>query len=341
MAHAEPLTLHLKSPFRIAHGSSTIRENVLARIGDGVGEGAMPPYYGYRMEDVLAYLHALDSSRLLGHGTFHLEDALDALPDGPAPARAAADLALHDHWGKQLGYPLYRLWGLDPERTPESSVTLSIPTSMDELQTSVEKVADFPFLKLKLGSGSIERDLEIVRAVRGATPARLCVDANGGWSVEQAAGLIPQLGELGVEFVEQPVASGDHNEWRRLQALLPDGRPFIIADESVQGPADVLALAGVADGINVKLMKTGGLRGARRLIDLARTLNLKVMLGCMIESSVAITAAAHLAPLADYADLDGNIDLVQDPFNGAWLENGHIHLPAPPRPRRHRQPRCR
>ncbi|HET6566358.1 MAG TPA: dipeptide epimerase [Rhodothermales bacterium] len=327
---AEPLILRLKSPFRIAHGSSTVRENVLTRIGDGFGEGAMPPYYGFQMDEVLRYLRALDPDRLLGGNPFHLQDALDALPAGPAPARAAADMALHDHWGKLLGLPLYRLLGLNPERAPLSSVTLSIPESADELRASIRRIAHLPILKLKLGTGNIERDSEIVREVREATAARLCVDANGAWSVQEAARIIPELRAFAVDFVEQPIAAGNHDGWHELRSLLPPGGPLIIADESIQGPQDVLALAGAADGINVKLMKTGGLRGALRLIGLARSLDMKVMLGCMIESSLAVTAAAHLAPLADFADLDGNLDLAQDPFNGASLDNGRLRLPDAP-----------
>lgn len=327
---AEPLTLHLRTPFRIAYGSSTVRENVLVRIGDGVGEGALPPYYAYRIDEVLAYLQGLDADRLLGNGAFYLEDALDLLPPGPAPARAAADIALHDHWGRTLGFPLYQLWGLNPASAPVSSITLSIPETLDALRTRARSVADLPLLKLKLGSGSLERDEQIVRTVREETRAQVCVDANGSWSVEEAVMLIPRLGDLGVLFVEQPIAAGDHESWRRLRASLPPEHPTLIADESIQQPADVLALADSIDGINIKLTKTGGIRGARRMIELARALGLSVMLGCMIESSVAITAAAHLAPLVDFADLDGNIDLVRDPFSGMKLVQGQIHLPTDP-----------
>jgi L-alanine-DL-glutamate epimerase-like enolase superfamily enzyme len=325
----EPLLLHLKTPFRIAHGTSTTRQNVLVRLGDGVGEGALPPYYPYDFADVRAYLEALDADSLLAD-PFVLEDALDHLPPGPAPALAAIDIALHDHWAKQLGYPLYQLWGLNPARAPVSSVTLSIPDDEEHLRRQIQDFADFPILKLKLGAGDIAKDEAIVRAARRVTDAQICVDANGAWSVEEAAVIIPRLAGYNVQFVEQPLGVDPHEDWLRLRERLPADAPPLFADESIQTASDILALRGAIDGVNLKLTKAGGLRGTRRLLTLARSLGLQVMLGCMIESSVALTAAAHLAPLVDYADLDGYLLLAHDPFRGVTMDRGRIQLPTSP-----------
>ncbi|MFQ5568517.1 MAG: mandelate racemase/muconate lactonizing enzyme family protein [Rhodothermales bacterium] len=324
------LELTLNTPFRIAHGTSTTRTNVLLRFGDGVGEGALPPYYPWRFDEVRAYLEAIDPDRLLGKDPLALEDALDRLPPGPAPAHSAIDLALHDHWGKQLGLPLYCLWGLSPTQAPPTSITLSIPEQLDDLPHTIQAFDGFPILKLKLGTGSLERDEAIVRTAREVTDAQLCVDANSAWSIEDAARIIPRLARYDLLFIEQPLPPDTHDAWRQLRRRLPDKVPPLIADESIQTAADVLALADIVDGINLKLTKAGGLRATRRLMSLARALNLKVMLGCMIESSVALTAAAHLAPLADFADLDSYLHLADDPFDGVTVEQGRLVLPDRP-----------
>lgn len=323
----EPLELHLKTPFRIAHGTSTTRTNVLVRLGDGVGEGALPPYYPYTFEAVNTYLDELDSDALLGDDPLALEDALDRLPPGPAPARTAIDIALHDHWGRQLGHPLYRLWGLNPDRAPLSTITLSIPETLDVLPAQIEALAAFPILKLKLGTGDLARDEAIVRTARQTTDTQLCADANGAWSLDEATHIIPRLAAYDLLFVEQPLPKNEVNSWLYLRHRLPDHAPLLIADESIQSAADILALAEAIDGVNLKLAKAGGLRETRRMIALARALGLQVMLGCMIESSVALTAAAHLAPLVDFADLDGYLHLANDPFEGMTMEQGRIGLP--------------
>lgn len=328
--NAEPLTLTLKTPFRIAHGTSTQRTNLLVRFGDALGEGALPPYYGLSLEDARAYVRGLDAALLHDPGPLALERVLGRLPAGPAPARAAVDIALHDHWGRQLGHPLARLWGLDPSDAPLSSFTLSIPDDLNALRKALRAAESFPVLKLKLGTGDVRRDEAIVRTAREATAARLCVDANGAWSIDEAAALIPRLAGYDLLFVEEPVQRGGPAAWHRLRQALPPAMPPLIADESVQGPADILALRGAADGINVKLAKAGGLRAARQWITLARALDLSVLVGCMVESAVAVTAAAHLAPLADFADLDAGLLLAHDPFSGMVLERGRIHLPDGP-----------
>lgn len=326
----QSLTLRLRTPFRIAHGTSTERHNVLVRLGEGVGEGALPPYYGFTLRDVEAYLRMIDAEALLRSNPPPIEHLIADLPPGPAPARAALDVALHDHWGKRLGHPLYRLWGLDPARAPVSARTLGIPESEEAFRQSLARHRDAPILKLKLGTGSVERDEAIIRIAREETPARLCVDANSAWTVREAADLLPRLSEYDLMFIEQPIAAGNPDDWHMLRRLLPSEVPLLIADESAHVADDAIMLAGAADGVNVKLAKTGGLREARRMITVARALDMKVLLGCMIESSVAITAAAHLAPLADFLDLDGAAHLANDPFSGMRFENGVITLPDAP-----------
>jgi L-alanine-DL-glutamate epimerase-like enolase superfamily enzyme len=324
----EAITLHLETPFRIAHGTSTARQNVLVHLGEGVGEGALAPYYGHRLAEVVAYVESLEPEVLLGDDPLALEDSLDRLPPGPPPARAAIDIALHDHWAQQLGQPLHRLWGLNPARTPLSSLTIGITQDENELRQQVRTLAHFPILKLKLGTGDLEADEATVRLVRQETEARLCVDANCAWTVEEAVHIIHRLTDYDLLFIEQPIPHTDVAEWHRLRRLLPKNLPPLIADESAVRPRDIPPLAGAAEGINIKLSKAGGLREARRMIYLARALGMKVMLGCMVESSVAITAAAHLSPLVDFADLDGHLNLVNDPYLGVALEAGRISLPS-------------
>jgi len=326
----EPITLDLAIPFSIAHGTSTARHNVLVHLGDGIGEAALPPYYGVSQRDVIGYVQSLDPETLLGADPLALEEALDRLPPEPAAARAAVDVALHDHWARQLGYPLYRLWGLSAARAPASSWTIPITTDVDELRGRVRAAAAFPILKLKLGSGDLETDETMVRVAREETDAALCVDANCGWSVEEAAAIIPRLAAYDLLFIEQPLPQHGVDRWHVLRRRLPEGMPPLIADESVQQAADIPALAGAADGINVKIAKAGGLREARRMITLARALGMQVMIGCMVETSVGVTAAAQLAPLVDYADLDGNLLLVRDPYVGATLDAGRLSLPDEP-----------
>jgi L-Ala-D/L-Glu epimerase len=323
----QPITLNLKTPFRIAHGTSYARHNVLVHLGDGVGEGAPVSHYGYNQAQAVDYLRGLDLEALLGDDPLALEDVLDRLPPGPAPARAAFDVALHDHWARTLGYPLYRLWGLNPERTPLSSLTISMTEDEAELRRRLRTAERFPILKLKLGSGDLDADEAIVRIAREESEVRLCVDANSAWRVDEALRIIPRLAAYGLLFVEQPIAVDDVAGWHRLRRSLPDDLPPLIADESIRGPGDVLALHGAIHGINIKITKVGGLRAARRMIGLARALDMQVMLGCMVESSVGITAAAHLSPLVDFADLDGNLDVINDPYCGVKMEAGRLHLP--------------
>jgi len=320
----EPITLDLKTPFRIAHGTYSHRHNVLVRLDEGLGEAAAVVYYGETQEVILDYLKTVPD---LGDDPFDFEAVLKRLPPGSKAARAAIDVALHDLWGKRIGQPLYRLFGLNPEALPETSFTIA----MDEPEEMGRqaKASGYPILKIKLGGG---RDEAMVAAIRKATDARLRVDANAGWSREEAARLVPRLAEYDLELVEQPLAADDLEGLRWLRKHLKEAGVTvpIVADESVHTSKDVAQLAGAVDGIVVKVMKTEGLREALRTIHTARAHDLQVMLSCMVETSVGVTAAAHLAPLCDYADLDGPLLISNDPYRGLCYEGARMTLPEGP-----------
>ena len=325
---AETVRLDLIHPFRIAREVSDHRQNVIVRVSDGestgIGEAAPSPYYGENAGSVLRALE--DVPGLLGADPFELEETMDRLasklPRDPS-ARAAVDIALHDLAARRLGVPLYRWLGLDPAKTPVTSYTIGIDEP-ETVRRKVREAAGYPALKVKLGS---EKDLEIMRTIRDETDARIRIDANAGWTADQAVEMVERLSEFGVELVEQPLPPGSPGDWRRVReaASMP-----VFADESVLVSRDVPALSGLVDGVNVKLMKCGGVREALRLIHTARAHGMAVMIGCMIETSAAITAAAHLSPLADYADLDSNLLISNDPFTGATVRKGRLVLPEGP-----------
>ncbi|MEO8179987.1 MAG: dipeptide epimerase [Deltaproteobacteria bacterium] len=314
----QPLTLRLIHPFGIAHGVSGSRDNVLVHVDGGVGEAAAVPYHGETPEGISQYLRGIRLEHV--KDPLELEDLLAALPAGSAAARAAVDMALHDAWGQALNQPLYRLLGLNPERIAPSSFT--IPIGPIEQMSDRVREADAPVLKLKLGT---DTDAERLAALRSLTAAPLRVDANGGWTREQAERMLPLLAEHGVELVEQPLPPGDLEGLQRLSKLR--SRPPIFVDESIKSSADVLAHRGLVEGVVIKLAKSGGIRPAREHISIARAIGLEVMLSCMIESSVAVTAAAHLAPLAQYVDLDGPLLIENDPYRGVRYEHGRLRLP--------------
>lgn len=320
----EPITLDLKTPFRIAHGTSQQRFNVLVRLDEGVGEAPAVTYYGETQEVILQYLAQVPD---LGNDPFDMDAVLSRLPAGSRAARAAIDVALHDLWGKRLGQPLYRLFGLNPEVLPLTSFTIA----MDEPEEMARqaKASGYPIIKIKLGGG---RDEEIVAAIRKATDAILRVDANAGWSREEAARLIPRLAEFGLELVEQPLAAEDLEGFRWLRQKMKEAgvKVPIVADESVKTSRDVARMAGAVDGVVVKLMKTKGLRDALRAIHTARAHDMQVMLSCMVETSVGVTAAAHLAPLCDFVDLDGPLLIKNDPYDGLHYQGARMILPERP-----------
>jgi len=316
----EPLDLHLRTTFTLATGSSDVRHNVLVRVDEGLGEAPIVPYYKETTQGVMDYVAQVAPT--LGDDPFQLEDILARLPRMSAAGRAAIDVALHDLVGKRLGIPLYKLFGLNPARAPETSFTVAIDKP-GAMATRAQE-SGMPIIKVKLGAGD---DVAIVRAIRNATNARLRVDANAGWTREQAAAIIPQLAEFQVEFVEQPLPREDIEGFHWLK---PRVKAPIFADESAQTERDLPRLAGAIDGVVVKLMKAGGLRGALRTMAVARALDMQIMLSCMVESSLGVTAAAHIAPLADYADLDGPLLITNDPFVGLRYEGARMILPDGP-----------
>jgi len=325
----EPATLNLRTTFRIAHGASDQRHNVIVRLDEGVGEAAAVPFYGDTQASLMDYLAGVGDALggALGDDPFLIDEVLRRRPPGSQAARAAIDIALHDLWGKRLGQPLYRLYGLDPKRMPQTSFTIA----MDEPDVMARRAREsgYPIIKIKLGSSD---DEAIVAAIRQASSARLRVDANAGWSREQAAALIPRLAQYDLEFIEQPLEAGDIEglPWLR-QALRAQGVSVpIFVDESVKTARDVAAHAGVVDGVVIKLMKTGGMREALCAIHTARALDMQIMLSCMVESSVGVTAAAHLAPLCDYADLDGPLLIKDDPYQGLQYQGANMILPDLP-----------
>lgn len=318
---AEPLDLHLRTTFTIAHGASDARHNVLIRIDGGVGEAPIVPYYHESPQGVMDYVAQV--APLLGDDPFQLQDVLTRLPRASASGYAAIDMALHDLVGKRLGIPLYQFFGLNPARVPETSFTIGI--DKPEVMAARARESGLPILKIKVGTG--DEDVARIRAIRSATQARLRLDANAGWTREQAAELIPQLADYDIEFVEQPLARED---WEGLRWLKQRVSVPIFADESAQTEHDLPKLAGAIDGVVVKLMKAGGLRGALKTMAVARALDMQVMLSCMVESSVGVTAAAHIAPLADYCDLDGPLLIANDPFVGLRYDGAKIILPDGP-----------
>ena len=321
----EPITLNLKTTFRIAHGADDQRFNVLVHIDEGVGEAPAVPYYGETQEKIVAYLKTIPD---LGDDVFDIDGILARLPAGSRAGRAAVDIALHDLWGKRLGQPLYRLFGLNPGHLPQTSFTIA----MDEPEVMAQRAADsgYPILKVKLGGEA--SDEKLVAAIRKATNARLRVDANAGWSREQALELIPRLAEYDLEFVEQPLAANDLEGffWLKEKLRLQKVKLPIFADESAQTSRDIARMAGAVDGVVVKLMKTEGLRDAMRAIHTARAHDMQIMLSCMVESSVGVTAAAHLAPMCEFIDLDGPLLIKNDPYVGLRYSGASISLPDAP-----------
>ena len=328
----EIVTLRTKNPFIIARGGDSeyrvVQITVTADDGTtGWGEAAPSKYYGETADTVVQVLP------LLAAAIEHADAwSLDAIEHTLATtirfngsARAGVSAALHDLAGKRLGAPLYRVWGLDPAASPMTSFTIGIAPDEKTLRQRVEDAASYPVLKIKLGTNWDER---IVRVVRELAPKKvLRVDANAAWTPKSTLRIVPLLQELGVEFVEQPLHPGDLDGLRfvRDRSALP-----IIADESCLVSGDIPKLAGVVDGINIKLAKCGGLREALRMIATARAHDMLVMAGCMIESSLGITAAAHFAPLLDCADFDGAALVSNDPYVGATIEGGVIRVPDTP-----------
>ncbi len=317
--------LKLVHPFRIARRAvDEFRQVISVEIDGGLGETAPARFYGETVETVQVAFDILDAG---------LDGNLDAIESVMSElesvlgrnyaAKSAIDMALHDRLGKKLGVPLYQLWGLDPKATPLTTFTIGIDEP-EIMQQKVREAEAYPFLKVKLGT---DRDLELIRALREVTDKPIYVDANTAWTPKESVRMIRELAPYGVELIEQPTKPDDLEglKFVREHSELP-----IFADESVKRAADIPSLVGCVDGINIKLVKCGGLLEAMRIIHIARAHGLQVMIGCMIESSLGITAAAHLTPLVDYADLDGHLLVANDPYRGVTLEKGKLILPDLP-----------
>jgi L-alanine-DL-glutamate epimerase-like enolase superfamily enzyme len=280
------------------------------------------PYYGETQQGIIEYLKSVPE---LGDDPFDLDAVLAQRPVGSRAGRSAIDEALYDLWGKKLGQPLYKLFGLNPNNLPLTSFTIG----MDEPEVMAEqaKASGHPILKIKLGS---DKDEAILKAIREVTSAKLRVDANAGWSREQALEIIPRLQEYDLEFIEQPLAVEDVDGYFWLKDRLRAQRVdiHIFADETAKNSHDVAKLAGAIDGVVVKTMKSEGIREALRMIHTARAHDMQIMLSCMVETSVGVTAAAHLAPLCDYADLDGPLLIKNDPYRGLTYDGAKMTLPV-------------
>jgi len=320
-----PLALPLKHPFKIARGEENVAHTLLFRLRDGevegLGEATPIERYGESVDTVREYFasHALAS-----RDPFQLETLID--PNIPAAARAGLDLALHDLIGKKLGVPLYALLGLDPADTPTTSFTIGISDPETTLRKLAE-IGDHPVLKVKLGLGSAREQVETIAAIRDRYTGAIRIDANEGWSVDEAISILAELAKYDIEFCEQPIPAGSPEG---LRAVRERSRIQIVTDEDSLVASDLGRLIGCVDGVNVKLAKTGGIRGALAMIHTARALGMKVMLGCMVESAIAATAAAHISPLVDWADIDGPFLTASDPFVGVQYDNGKLVLPSAP-----------
>lgn len=320
-----PYTLELTHTFTVASNSRTTTPVMMVEVErDGVtgfGEASMPPYLGESHATASAFLSKVDLAKY--PDPFILEDILkdiDAIAPGNCAAKAAVDIALHDWVGKKMDQPWYRIWGIDPSKTPVTTFTIGIDTP-EVVRQKTKEAGVYKVLKVKLGR---DNDKEMIETIREVTDTPIRVDVNQGWKDRVAAlTMIEWLSRKGIEFVEQPMPKEqvDDLAWLRERSPLP-----IIGDEGVQRLSDISRARGVYDGINIKLMKCTGMREARAMIMLARALGLKVMIGCMTETSCAISAAAQLSPLADYADLDGAVLIKNDLFDGARIVDGKITL---------------
>ncbi len=317
--------LHPRVPFGISRGVKTFVENLFVSLSGHIGEAAPVTYLGQTGEVLLNQATAIRVP------DFYVERPQEAiqeiaaiLPDFPS-LLAAIDMAIHSAWAAGQGQPLYRLWGIEAKNAPASSFTIGLDTP-ERMVERLESSGDFPILKIKLGG---QDDVARLKAIRQATTKTLRIDANEGWDRQTARWWIECLPNWNVDLVEQPLPRGDREGLLELNRI-NQGRIPIILDESVRTSHNIPGILGTCDGINIKLAKCGGLLEARKMIHLAREHNLRIMVGCMLESSLGITAAAHLAPFADFVDLDGAVLLADDPFDGVWFEKGQVRFPGRP-----------
>ena len=325
-----PYELKLRHVFTVATYSRTTTPDIQVELTyDGVtgyGEASMPPYLGQSVQTVTTFLNKVDLSQF--NDPFQMEDILtyvDSLSAGDGAAKAAIDIALHDLVGKLLGAPWYRIWGLDAAKAPNTTFTIGIDTKEVVRQKTLECADKFNILKVKLGR---DNDKEMIETIRSVTNLPIAVDANQGWTDrEKALDMIHWLKERGIVMVEQPMPKEqlDDMAWLTERSPLPT-----FADEAIQRLADIRRIEGAYTGINIKLMKCTGMREAWKMLNYARARGMKVMVGCMTETSCAVSAAAQLSPVVDFADLDGNLLIANDRFKGMEVVKGKITLPDRP-----------
>ena len=318
------LELRLVHPFKITRSEESIARTVLFRLRwrdiEAVGESSPTPRYVESLQSIRAWYeqHPLHSQI-----PYRLETLLDGIP--PA-ARCGLDVALHDLIGKDVGKPLYELLGLEPLNTPQTSFTVGIADRSLTLQ-KVAEIGDHPVMKVKLGLGTPQEQVETIALIRSRYSGTIRIDANEGWTPESAVGILKELERYDIEFCEQPIPAGTPERLRYIKERV---RIPIVTDEDSKDASDLPALYNCVDGINVKLVKCGGIRGALAMIHTARAMGLKIMLGCMVESAILSTAAAHLSPLVDWADIDGPFLTAHDPFRGVTYRKGKLVVPDAP-----------
>lgn len=325
-----PYELLLEHTFTVATNSRKTTPDVQVEIQYdgfvGYGEASMPPYLGHTVDSVCAFLQKVNLEQF--PDPFCIEDILayvDSLSPGDEPAKAAIDIALHDLVGKLLGQPWYRIWGLDASKAPNTTFTIGIDTPEIVRQKTLECADRFNILKVKVG---LDSDKQMMQTIREVTDLPIAVDANQGWQDKyHALEMIYWLKEHGIVMVEQPMSKDklDDIAWITERSPLP-----IFADESIQRLKDVPSIKGAFHGINIKLMKCTGMHEAHKMLNYARAEGMKVMMGCMVETSCATTAAAHLSPSVDFADLDGNLLITNDRFEGMTVVEGKMTLPDRP-----------
>ena len=326
----EPYELQLRHTFTVASYSRTTTPDVQVKIEydgfTGYGEASMPPYLGQTVESVTAFLNKVDLGQF--RDPFQIDDILtyvDGINEGDAAAKAAVDIALHDLVGKMIGHPWYRIWGLDPSKAPDTTFTIGIDTADVVREKTKECAGQFNILKVKVG---LDNDKEMIETIREITDLPIAVDANQGWKdKDKALEMIHWLAEHGVVMVEQPMPKEmlDENAWITENSPLPT-----FADEAIQRLKDIPSIKGAYTGINIKLMKCTGMREAWKMANYAHAEGMRVMVGCMTETSCAVSAAAQLSPVVDFADLDGNLLISNDRFEGMTVVKGKITLPDRP-----------
>ncbi len=321
--HFKTLRIKTGKPFRISRGATVEKDIIIVQVDSGIGEGAAYTTYGETLQGNLQFLEEKIKPVLDKHGPFELEEIhneLESISPHFNGVKMAVDMAIYDNIGKVLGIPVYRFLGLSP-RPVQTSYTIGID-DLEVMQRDVELHQDFKVFKIKVGTG---KEMEVIGAIREVTDKPLRLDANEAWEPKEAVRKVNQILDKfdNIEFIEQPVPRWDINGLTYVKENVPIP---VIADESFHKLHDLKRLSDAVDGVNIKLAKTGGIYEALKIVHAARALGMKLMLGCMVETSIAITAAAQIATLFDYVDLDGNLLLEDNPFRGVETRNGRLEL---------------